>query len=66
MIFCLTADLVSEKIRFMLLSDNFANKQMSQRAHSRWESLAEVETIVFFFFFPKREVTIFLFQKADL
>lgn len=47
----------------MLLSDNFANKQMSQRAHSRWESLAEVETIVFF---PKREVTIFLFQRADL
>jgi len=51
----------------MLLSDNFANKAMSQRAHSRWESSAEVETIVsFFFFFPKRKVALFLFQKADL
>lgn len=28
--FCLTADLVSERVRFMLLSDNFANKPMTQ------------------------------------
>lgn len=28
--FCLAADLVSEQIRFMLLSDNSANKPMTQ------------------------------------